>query len=264
MNRRRMFRAVRPLLIVALGLVVMTGCGVSQPSVEEVAQTALSPTATRTPRPTFTPIPEPTATLTPTFTPTSTPTFTHTQEPSTDTPEPTATATLAPLPTDTPTSQPPTAEPTAPPGDGFEYDITMQRMLTYQENGGDVGMHNIFVKVYDAAGNPLDGVTVCRVYGLQLQPPDPHACGISGEKGPGSLEFDMYSGDIVYVATSDEEHRPLSPHTRSLEQEPAKMDVQELVDNGYCESVEDCQARIPINNLPKFHYSYEVRFMRRW
>ena len=125
-------------------------------------------------------------------------------------------------------------------------------------------MHNIFVKVYDAAGNPLDGVTVCRVYGLQLQPPDPHACGISGEKGPGSLEFDMYSGDIVFVATGDEEHRPLSPYTRSLEQEPAKMDVQELVDNGYCESVEDCQARIPINNLPKFHYSYEVRFTRRW
>ncbi len=260
-----MFRGVQLLSLMALGLIVISACGAPEPVVE-VAQVAPSPTATLRLRPTFTPKPEPTATLTPspTVTATLTPTSMPTKEPSTHTPEPSATATLALLPTNTPTSEPPTAEPTAAPGDGFEFDITMQRMFSLEENGGDVGMHNIFVKVYDAAGNPLNGVIVCRVYGLQLQPPDPHACGISGEKGPGGLEFDMYSGDIVYVATSDEEHRPLSPYTRSLEQEPAKMDVQELVDNGYCESVEDCLRRIPTNNLPKFHYSYEVRFTRRW
>jgi hypothetical protein len=102
------------------------------------------------------------------------------------------------------------------------------------------------------------------VYALQLQPPDPHACGITGETGPGRMHFDVYSGDIIYVASADPDHRPLSPHTRSLEQEPANMDFQELVDNGYCESIEDCEFREKINNLVRFHYSYEVHFNRRW
>ncbi len=141
----------------------------------------------------------------------------------------------------------------------------MQRMLHIDENGGPIGNHNIYVHVYDAKGNPLNGAVICRVYALQLQPPDPHACGISGETGPGRMHFDVYSGDIVYVATADPEHRPLSPYTRPLEQEPAVMgDLQELVDNGYCESIQDCQERIPINRLVRFHYSYEVHFRRRW
>lgn len=141
----------------------------------------------------------------------------------------------------------------------------MQRMLHINENAGVVGNHNIYVHVYDANGNPLNGVIICRVYALQLQPPDPHACGVSGETGPGRMHFDVYSGDIVYVATADPAHSPRSPYTRRLEQEPANMEnLQELVDNGYCASVEDCQARIPINNLVRFHYSYEVHFRRRW
>jgi hypothetical protein len=137
-------------------------------------------------------------------------------------------------------------------------------MLHIDENGGDIGNHNIYVHAFDAQGSPLDGVVVCRVYALQLQPPDPHACRITGESGPGRLHFDVYAGDMVYVATVDPEHSPLSPYTRPLEQEPANMaDLQELVDNGYCESIEDCQRRIPINNLVRFHYSYEVHFTRR-
>lgn len=141
----------------------------------------------------------------------------------------------------------------------------MQRMLHIDENAGAIGNHHIYVHAYDANGNPLDGVVVCRVYALGLQPPDPHACGITGETGPGRMHFDVYSGDIVYVATVDPEHLPLSPYTRRLEQEPAAMeDLQELVDNGYCESIQDCEERIPINNLVRFHYSYEVHFTRRW
>jgi hypothetical protein len=140
----------------------------------------------------------------------------------------------------------------------------MQRMLDIDENGGSIGNHNIYVHVFDAKGNPLNGVVICRVYALQLQPPDPHACGISGETGPGRAHFDVYSGDIVYVASADPAHRPLSLSTRLLAQEPANMDFQELVDKGYCESIEDCERRLPINNLVRFHYSYEVHFTRRW
>jgi hypothetical protein len=141
----------------------------------------------------------------------------------------------------------------------------MQRMLHVDENGGPIGNHNIYVHVYDAQGEALNGVVICRVYALQVQPPDPHACGITGETGPGRVHFDVYAGDIIYVASADPEHRPLSPYTRRLEQEPANMeDLQELVDNGYCESIENCEKRIPINNLVRFHYSYEVHFNRRW
>jgi hypothetical protein len=141
----------------------------------------------------------------------------------------------------------------------------MQRMLHIDENGGTIGNHNIYVQAFDANGNPLNGVVVCRVYALQLQPPDPHACGITGETGPGRMHFDVYSGDIIYVASKDPEHRPLSAYTRTLEQEPANMDgFQELVDNGYCQSIEECTYREKINNLVRFHYSYEVHFNRRW
>lgn len=151
------------------------------------------------------------------------------------------------------------------PGDGLQFDITMQRMLHIDENAGPIGNHNIYVHAFDAKGSPLNGVVICRVYALQLQPPDPHACGITGETGPGRMHFDVYSGDVVYAATVDPEHRPLSPYTRVLEQEPSRMeDLQELIDNGYCASIEDCRLQMSVNSLVRFHYSYEVHFTRRW
>ena len=263
-------RTITSILALLLLAAVLTTCGAPEPTPTVVAQ---APTLI----PTFTPSPTATATHTPSPTPTSTPTPTAT---ATDTPSPTPTSTptntptVTPTrtPTDTPTPLPPTATrkpkppaPTPTPGDGFDFDITMQRMLHIDENGGVIGNHNIYVHAYDASGSPLSGVVICRVYALGLQPPDPHACGITGETGPGRMHFDVYSGDIVYVATVDPEHLPRSPYTRGLEQEPAAMlDLQELVDNGYCASIQDCEERIPINNLVRFHYSYEVHFTRRW
>ena len=47
------------------------------------------------------------------------------------------------------------------------------------------------------------------------------------------------------------------------EEDPSFERLQELVDNGYCESIEDCRWREGINNLVRFHYSYEVHFTRR-
>ena len=255
--------------IVALLLVAtLAACGAPEPTPTVVAE---APTLI----PTFTASPVPTATRTPTATPTPspTPTAASTETPSpTPSRTPTRTATPSPTPSDTPTPIPPTATrkprpptPTPTPGDGFDFDINMQRMLQIDENGGVIGNHNIFVYATKANGEPLNGVVICRVYALGLQPPDPHACGITGETGPGRMHFDVYSGDIIYVATEDPEHRPRSPYTRGLEQEPAAMEnLQELVDNGYCESIQDCEERIPINNLVRFHYSYEVHFTRRW
>jgi hypothetical protein len=267
-------RTYTVLLILALLVLaaVLTACGAPEPTPTVVVQApTLAPTFTPTPAPTATRTP--TATVTPSHTPSPTATDTPSPSPTpTSTPTPTPTATPTPAPTDTPRPLPPTATrkprpptPTPTPGDGFNFDITMQRMLHIDENGGVIGNHNIYVHAFDASGSPLSGVVICRVYALGLQPPDPHACGITGETGPGRMHFDVYSGDIVYVATVDPEHRPLSPYTRRLEQEPAAMEnLQELVDNGYCASIQDCEERIPINNLVRFHYSYEVHFTRRW
>lgn len=273
--------------LLALGAL---GCGSPEPMPSTPTVVALAwtlvPTFTATLAPTATESPTATATPTETPPPTDTDTPTATDEPTAPpTPRPTRAPTRTPLPSDTPTalptatSAPPTAAATeAPPmatrrpptstpqtGDGLSYDITMQRMLHIDENGGVIGNHNIYVQVTNANGDPLDGVVVCRFYALQLQPPDPHACGITGETGPGRMHFDVYSGDRIFVASADPDHRPLSAYTRPLEQEPAAMaDLQELVDNGYCESIDDCLTRMPINNLVRFHYSYEVRFQRRW
>lgn len=263
-------RTLISILALLLLVAVLTTCGAPEPTPTVVVQAPTlaptftpSPTATPTPTATATPSPTPTATATdtpsptPTSTPTNTPTATPSQTP-TDTPTPT------PLPP-TATRRPKPPPPTPTPGDGFDFDITMQRMLHIDENGGVIGNHNIYVHAYDASGSPLSGVVICRVYALGLQPPDPHACGITGETGPGRMHFDVYSGDIVFAATEDPDHRPRSPYTRGLEQEPAAMDdLQELVDNGYCASIQDCEERLPINNLVRFHYSYEVHFTRRW
>jgi hypothetical protein len=260
------------LLLVLLPMVTIA-CGSPEPTPTVVARlTAPRPTLAPTLEPTATPTltATPTASLVPTDTPTPTPSRTATPT-STNTPTDTPTVTPTATPSATPTLVPPTATPkpkpptsTPVPEDGYKFDITMQRMLHIDENGGAIGNHNIYVHAFDAQGNPLNGVVVCRVYALQLQPPDPHACGITGETGPGRMHFDVYTGDFVYVASADPEHRPLSPNTRLLAQEPANMDFQELVDNGYCESIEDCERRLPINNLVRFHYSYEVHFTRRW
>jgi hypothetical protein len=267
MHHRTCTRVAIVALLLLMAAVLAT-CGAPEPTPTVVAEApTLIPTFTASPVPTATP----TRTATPTLSPTPTATLTETPSP-TPSRTPTLTATPSPTPSDTPTPVPPTATrkpkppaPTPTPGDGFDFDITMQRMLQIDENGGAIGNHNIYVHAYTANGDPLDGVVVCRVFALGLQPPDPHACGITGETGPGRMHFDVYSGDIVYVATVDPEHLPRSPYTRRLEQEPAAMeDLQELVDNGYCESIQDCEEKMSINQLVRFHYSYEVHFTRRW
>jgi hypothetical protein len=271
LHRKLSLGSLLCLLILAA---ILTACGAPEPTPTEVAQVPTTePTSTLTVTPTATPsaTSTPTASATPTDTQLPTPTPTSSPLP-TNTATDTPTATQTPTPTDTATPVPPTAtpkpkppKPTPTPDDGFRFDITMQRMLNIDENGGALGNHNIFVHAYDASGNPLNGVVVCRVYALKLEPPDPHACRITGEAGPGRLHFDVYSGDIVYVASVDPEHRPLSPYTRALEQEPENMEnIQELVNNGYCDSIDDCKRRMPTYSLVRYHYSYEVHFTRRW
>ncbi len=155
-------------------------------------------TATYTPWPTETPLP------TPTFTPTATPTNT-----------PIPTATFTPMPTDTPVPPTKTPVPTRVPvkavaraaaapvaaaapavqaakavaAPSVQFSLAEMRHLTPCENHG---MHNIFVKIVDAGGNPVDGVTLAQTpkgeYGNAVDRQ------VTGSKGPGMAEFVMWKG----------------------------------------------------------------------
>ena len=170
-------------------------------------------TATYTPWPTETPIP--TATFTPTATPTETPIPTATLAP-TDTPVP---PTATPVPPRVPARSvavaaaapavqaAAAAAPAPAPKSSTQFTVVESRRLTPCENRG---MHNVFVQVVDAAGNPVDGVTLVQT--PNGQPGNVLDKQMSGSKGPGKAEFLMWkmaeysvyvSGDGVNPGNSE-------------------------------------------------------------
>jgi hypothetical protein len=213
--------------------------------------------ATPTPLPTETPTP--TATITPLPTdapPTDTPVPvpdqpTETPVPPTDTPAPPPTPgppTNTPAPTDTPTPVPP----------AVDFRLVTQRMYSLEENGACRGMHQIFVTVIDAAGNPLDGVAVEDTF----QAVPPHT---SGEKGPGKLEYDLWKNGFALRVIKKQDGSPAtSDVTAKLSSVDADIPNEWLVQGGYCESDADCSTRKSINQLCLGHYSYEVVFQRTY
>lgn len=170
---------------------------------------------------------------------------------------PPATPTPAPPPT------PPT--PTPPPKPAIDFALIKDRMLSKQENGGCSGNHNIYVKVVDINGNPLNGVTVRRVWAgeevLSGSKPDD----FMGRPDQGWLTFALYkNGDQVQVVRDADGREVSSDVTRSLEVEDEKIGAQELMSKGYCSPLEECQRRINDNTLCRYHYSYEIVFQRQY
>ncbi|MCD6290611.1 MAG: SH3 domain-containing protein [Anaerolineae bacterium] len=155
-----------------------------------------------------------------------------------------------PPPPPTPTPRPPT--PTPVPRPQAEFRVVSTRLLSIQENGGCLGMHNIFVKVIDASGAPLNGIRVGRVW----VPEDVKITG-ADNKGPGRAVFDLFKhGDQVHVLGFSSET------TRPLEVEDEKIPIPELIGAGYCPNEAECHRLISQNHLCRFHYSWEVVFQR--
>lgn len=163
-------------------------------------------TPTYTPWPTETPLPTPT--FTPTATPTNTPiptatfTPTNTPVPPTDTPVP---PTKTPVPTRVPVravAQAPAiqaAAPKAAPKPSVQFSLIEVRRLSPCENKG---MHNVFVKVVDAGGNPVDGVMLAQ--SPNGQPGNVLDKQVSGSKGPGQAEFLMWKmAEYAVYVTAD-------------------------------------------------------------
>ncbi|MDM8518397.1 hypothetical protein QUF64_00005, partial [Anaerolineales bacterium HSG6] len=208
--------------------------------------------------PTDTPIPTPTPIPTETTAPTDTPEPTATDTPeTTDTPEPTATEILA----DTATPAPPTntPEPTAPPEPtkpDVAFVINQAYLIPNPTYNSCPGAHQIYVTVLDAAGNPLDGVMV-EDTGRAVPP---H---VSGEKGPGKLEYDMYSNGFSLEVTKDEAGAPTTSQvTEKMSTVDEDIPNEWLVQANYCLDINDCLDRKSRNGLCRGHYAYEVIFQK--
>lgn len=216
--------------------------------------------------PTFTPSPTlpPTQTPVPTETPTPAPTDTPAPLP-TDTPVPTAT----PAPTDTPVpapTSPPapptnTPEPTAtpePPKPAVDFVVAKAQMNTNPHYGSCPGAQQIFVTVVDASGNPLDGVTVEDTF--RAVPPH-----VSGEKGPGKLEYDLWDNGYALQITKKQGGAPAtSDVTPKLSTWDEDIPNEWLVQANYCKDMADCATRKANNQLCRGHYSYQVIFQRTY
>lgn len=222
-------------------------------STESMIAALATPTPTRTPTlpPTATPIPSDTPTSVP---PTATPIPTDTPiaETPTDTPAPPI-ATLGP-PTNTPE---PTAtpEPTKPPVD---YVMTEAYLIRNPDYGGCPGSHQIFVTVVDTNGNPIDGVTV-EDTGHAVPPK------VSGEKGPGKLEYDLWKNGFSLMITKNSDGSPatsdVTPKLSSVDEE---IPNEWLVEANYCRDLNDCLDRKSHNQLCRGHYSYNVTFRKTY
>ena len=221
-----------------------------------------------------TPTLEPTATLPPTETPTLEPTeppveiqqeAEEVEAPPTDTPVPTDT----PIPpTDTPvpptpvpapptnTPEPtPTPEPTQP---SVDFVLTEAYLIPNPEYNSCPGSHQIFVTVLDVNGNPLDGVTIEDTF--RAVPPH-----VTGEKGPGKLEYDLWNNGFSLQVTKKEDGSPAtSDVTPKLSSWDEDIPDQWLVEANYCRDLADCTARKSQNQLCRGHYSYNVTFKKTY
>jgi len=220
-----------------------------------------------------TPTLEPTATLPPTETPTLMPTEppveiqaeTEAEAPPTDTPVPTDTPippTDTPVPP-TPVPAPPTntpeptatPEPTQPPVDFVVADAHLIRNPEYNTCPG---AHQIFVTVVDVNGNPLDGVTIEDTF--RAVPPH-----VSGEKGSGKLEYDLWDNGFSLEVTKKEDGSPATSEvTPKLSSWDEDIPDQWLVDANYCLDLADCAARKSSNQLCRGHYAYNVTFKKAY
>jgi hypothetical protein len=164
-------------------------------------------------------------------------------------------------PTDTP-------EPTATPVPEVDFVINRQRLLSKAENGGCVGNHSIFVRVIDAAGNPIKGVELGDVWGN----PGP-VTGHKGDDQPGLAVYDLYkNGFKIFVKRDPTAGREVTSQvTELLSSNDWEIGIPKLIEAGYCPDEATCRVQWNSgvfgegnNTLCWGHYSWDVEFQRTW
>jgi uncharacterized protein YraI len=176
-----------------------------------------------------------------------------------------AVAENVPPPPPPPTAGPPTAPPPtqAPPkAAGPDFRLVSRRLFTVEENGGGHDgptplcgyNHTLYLTVLDAAGNPLNGVTIRDANGTEEH--------VSGDKGPGKLEFALWFPGIDVVVVRDADGRQVtSDVARNMKVDTGAISDDELTGAGYCTA--GC-APFRLNNGCTGHYSWDVTFQRAY
>ena len=251
--KKRLYGALIAALLVGL-IVACSGLP------GQVAQ--LTATPTKTPRPTWTATPPATDTPLPTNTPqpTDTPAPTDTPLPPTAVPTdtvapPTGVPTAVLLPTQSPI--PATAAPTRPaatrtpapptktPAPPVDFRVVEQKLVPKALN--EAGLHSLFIRVIDAAGNPLHGVSV-------WDPTHPDQVAVTGDKpDPYSAEYQLWSTDNYFLEVRDSK----SEKTKGLSTDRPKISNADLIAAGYCTDDSDCNL-----NVHTMHFSWYITFQR--
>ena len=220
----------------------------------QVVTPTLPPTSTSTP--TITPLPTDTATA---VVPTAA-AIVDTPVPPTDTPAP-PTDTPVPLPTEPPPPPTNTPEPTATPEPtkpAVDYIVAEAYLMPNPSYNSCPGWHSIFVNVVDANGNLMDGVTIQDTFNAV----PPH---LTGEKGPGKLEYDLWNNGYSLMVTKNPDGSPATSEvTPKMSSWDEDIPDEWLVQANYCRDMADCAARKSSNQLCRGHYSYTVTFKRTY
>ncbi len=124
--------------------------------------------------------------------------------------------------------------------------------------------HQIYVWVIDAAGNPLDGVVIGDTYDNPKH--------ISGEKGPGHAQYDLYQNGYRLLVVEDTGAGRLvtSEVSQVMSSNDWEIPMPWLIAGHYCATEDECLARradpsgVGSNSLCWGHYSYEIIFQRTW
>jgi CRP-like cAMP-binding protein len=223
----------------------------------------VEPIATYTPWPTETPIPTAVPTSTPTSTPTNTPIPATPTSPATATPEP---PTATPLP---PTQSPEqiaqrqaqvaaaaaaaatAAAPKPTPRPARQYSVKEIYHLTPCENGGK---HNVFLRLVDPGGTPVDGVKILLYSGDMATN---LGATLTGTKGPGLGEFDIYKNGAYAVVVAGAGNDPGDSEIAT------PLSSVHNLDGSTFPSSEVCASSGDTGNMWG-HNSWRVTFVKNW
>lgn len=197
--------------------------------------------------------------------PTAYPTPTFTYAPPVAAPVVAAPATPVPAPV-APQPPAPEPEPEKPVASGNTFKLVERRLWGVEENGGFLAgdsvncgdKRELRVRVIDAAGNPLNGVTVHGVY-TKVDV----STGSQG-KGDGVAEYVLGDGEDIKIIRDTDGSDVTSDAATGMVTKPGLIDTGSLIQAGYCQDEASCQKNVVQPYACGGHYSWDVKFQRSY
>jgi len=168
------------------------------------------------------------------------------------------------IPTPPPTAIPATPKPTdTPTPAGPDFQLVGKRLWSVEENGGwfdGPSVHcgekrQLRVIVLDAAGNPLNGVTVKAALANKEEE-------VTGSKGPGIAEFVLGGGQEVFIIRDVDSRSVTSDYASGMTTSTSAIPNEYLKDAGYCTTDEQC-AYFKTQGCDG-HFSWDVTYRRAY